>query len=468
MFSSLRMRLTLWYVGAFSVVLALFSVGVFFFVERTLHERLDADLLATLQINAAALARHSPNGSESSLLAEALEEPRFPGQVVAVVDSTGKVLARKPSGTSPVFRLPATPLESSASSGFYGQPESNPDADDSCRGVYQQIPGNAGDSSRFLVVTASTELLGDQVDALEDGLLIAIVLALILLGSGGWWLARESLAPVADMAAAAEHITAENLGDRVPVKNAEDELGRLGRRFNDLLSRLSRSFSQQRQFMADASHELRTPVSVVRTAAQVALQKPQRAEQEYREALTMIEKQSQRLSRIVEDMFALARADMGERALSLSNFYLDELVAETVGASAVLGERRRVMVKAQSVSEMPFRGDEGLVRQMISNLLDNAIKYTPEGGAVEVGLRLVDGRYEMTVSDNGPGIPVEAQAHIFERFYRGDQSPDVSGSTGAGLGLSIARSIAELHHGHLTLQRSGPEGSTFCVLLPVA
>jgi len=475
MSSPLRMRLTLWYVGAFSVVLILFSAGVYFFVEHILRERMDANLRFTLQTTSSALTRHAAPSSSSDLkgqvehspVAEALEDPRFPGQILAVVDADGRVLVRRPVSSALVFRLPALPLRASPSPQFYELPESSSEADDSCRGIYQLLaPVSPSGPSSIIVVTASMESLIDQLDALQNVLAIASVLALLLAGGGGWFLVRHSLSPLAAMASATERITANNLEERLPV-GSSDELGRLASRFNDLLSRLSVSFSQQRQFMADASHELRTPLSVVRTAAQVALQKPERSVSEYREALAVIEQQAGRLSSIVEDMFALTRADMNQLSLAIDELYLDEVIADTIRTSDVLAQRNGVLLKSHDMQEAQYRGDERLLRQMISNLLDNAIKFTPEGGTVEVRLQHSGASYEITISDTGCGIPAELQPRVFERFFRADQARvGTNGLGGAGLGLAIARSIAELHHGRLTLKHSGPDGSTFCIFLP--
>lgn len=465
MSSPLRMRLTLWYVGALSGVLILFSTGVYFFVERTLLERMDANLRVTLQMTGSALARDM---NQSMPLTEALEDPRFPGQIVALVDTDGRVLARKPIRSALAFRLPTLPFRASTSPQFYELPESNSESDDSCRGIYQLVtPIIMGSPSSIIVVTASTEALSDQLDSLQNVMAIAIVFSLLLTGSGGWFLARRSLSPLAAMASATERITANNLGERLPV-GANDELGRLATRFNELLSRLSASFSQQRQFMADASHELRTPLSVVRTAAQVTLQKSERSNSEYREALAVIEQQASRLSRVVEDMFALTRADMNQLPLEISELYLDEIIADTTRAAGILAQRKGVHLKSKDLQEAPYRGDDRLLRQMISNLLDNAIKFTPEGGTVEVQFKRAGASYEITVVDTGCGIPDELQSRVFDRFFRADRArAGTNGSSGAGLGLAISRSIAELHEGRLTLQSSGPAGSTCCIFLPV-
>ena len=465
MFSSLRARLTLWYVGAFSVVLILFSAGVYFFVERSLHERLDANLRLTLQIESAALTRSTP-ASGGAAATETLEDPRLPSQMVALVDAQGHVLARRPASSALPLRPPSFPLASFESPQFYELEDSKPDADDACRGLYRRMSdGSRG--SYILVVTESTELVSDQLDALENVLMIAIVLALLLAGSGGWLLAGKSLAPVAAMAAATERISAQNLEERLPVRNSRDELGRLASTFNSLLSRLSSAFSQQRQFMADASHELRTPVSVMRTVAQVTLEKPYRDESEYRDALGVVEQQTQRLSRVVTDMLVLARADSSGIAVQSAGMYLNEVLVEAAQTAAPLAKRKGIEVKIPVLCEAPYRGDEGLMRQLFINLLDNAIKYTPAGGTVQAALEQRESEYRVTVSDTGAGIPPEAQPHIFDRFFRADVSrtQDVDG-TGAGLGLSIARWIAEVHRGHLALEHSDASGSVFSVSLP--
>jgi heavy metal sensor kinase len=272
---------------------------------------------------------------------------------------------------------------------------------------------------------------------------------------------------LAAMATTTRRITAENLEERVPVQNPRNELGQLATSFNELLSRLGTSFSQQRQFMTDASHELRTPLTVMRTAAQVVLQKSERAESEYRDALSTIERQMQRLGRIVNDMFTLARSDSGAIVLQSAEMYLDEVLTEATQTVSVLASRKDVRIEMPAQQEAPYRGDEGLLRQMFINLLDNAVKYTPEGGVVRILLERMESEYVVMISDTGMGIPAEAQPHVFDRFFRADKSrtQTVDGN-GAGLGLSIARVIAELHEGQLELERSDSKGSTFSVSLP--
>jgi signal transduction histidine kinase len=294
---------------------------------------------------------------------------------------------------------------------------------------------------------------------------MAIAGALVALALGGYLLARKSLQPVMAISETAERISSKDLTQRVLVINPRDELGRLATTFNSLLDRLEKSFERQKQFMADSSHELRTPIYVASTAAQVALEQPVRDEHEYREALTTIVSQLKRLSHLVENMFVLARADAGVYPVDTREFYLEEAISECVRAASVIGQRSGTKVVALPAGEAPCRGDEGLIRQLIMILLDNAVKHSGENALVEASLDASDSAcYSVTVRDTGPGVPEETRALIFDRFFRGDKSRSRSwedAGYGAGLGLAIGKWIAELHGGGLMLEDSGPQGSTF-------
>jgi signal transduction histidine kinase len=282
---------------------------------------------------------------------------------------------------------------------------------------------------------------------------------------GGFLLARKSLAPVVELSETASRISSKDLTQRVAVGNAKDELGKLATTFNQLLERMESSFNLQRRFMEDSSHELRTPIYVAHTAAQVTLEREHRSEEEYREALGTIDQQLVRLQHIVEDMFVLARADAGGFPLQVTEFDLGETVSECARAAALLGQRHQVTVQGPGPQEVPCRGDEGLVRQLVLILLDNSVKYTPAGGSVSASIDVSDpAMYAVIVRDSGPGVPDDARELIFERFYRVDKarSRDLKqGGSGAGLGLAIAKWITEIHGGSLTLVETGPQGSTF-------
>jgi signal transduction histidine kinase len=222
--------------------------------------------------------------------------------------------------------------------------------------------------------------------------------------------------------------------------------------------------------MADASHELRTPLAIVRGESEVALSQKDRRAEEYRESLEIVNDEGKRMSRIVEDLFTLARADEGSYPLVVSSFYLNDVIEECLHSERSLADERGVNLHFASSQELPFSGDEGLICRLVMNLIDNAVKNTPAGGQVSVHATLESENYLISVTDTGAGIPEEARSYIFERFYRADKArvrvADSNG-VGAGLGLSIARWIAELHGGSLTLERSDAMGSTFVISLPL-
>jgi heavy metal sensor kinase len=311
---------------------------------------------------------------------------------------------------------------------------------------------------------------GEQefIEALGQTYALVIPLAVSLAGLGGFFLARRSLWPVSMMSDQAEHIGAANLQERLSIRNPQDELGRLAASFNRLLDRLDESFQLQRRFVADASHELRTPVAILTGEAEVALSKSDRSPDEYKESLEILRKEALRLKKIVEDLFALTRADIGQLPLSKTDFYLDELVADCVRHCRTLAQVKNISLDCVPSDELPMHADEDLLRRMFLNVLDNGIKYTPAGGRVSISSKRNGNHYVISFSDTGPGVPLELQTRVFERFFRADKSRTATENStgGAGLGLAISRWIAEAHQGTIELTRSGATGSTFTVSLP--
>lgn len=299
---------------------------------------------------------------------------------------------------------------------------------------------------------------------IQRAMLLGIPLAVGLAILGGLALSRRALRPLDEMAHQAATLDERGQVTRLRGFNPRDELGTLGLAFNSLLERLDRALQQQRAFMADASHQLRTPVSVVRTTAQVTLGRTDRSSEEYREALEVVARQAERLSRLVDDMFTLARADAGGRPLQPVPLYLDELVEECVADVASLAATKQVTVRAVTHGEVSSVGDEHLLKQLLSNLLDNAVRHTPPSGAIDVTLTRAGSVARILVSDTGPGIRAADGERVFERFVRLETS---SNGSGGGLGLPIARWIAHAHGGTLTVDTSGAGGGRFVVTLPL-
>jgi len=476
MLETVRARLTLWYIGVLALALIVFSAGIYALMAPKLSGRLDTGLQTAMEGTVRLFVYEKEEGETDQYAAgSALRKYYYPRQAVAVFDQAGGLLKEIAFGDIHAI-LPAN-IATLDRDGlqYYLVPEFQTGVDDGLRLVVQRIR-TSPQSAVFIVIGQPFEDASDDAELLAGVLGAAIPMALILATVGGWFLARKSLAPVVAMSERARRIGAENLGERLPVINQRDELGQLAMTINELLSRLDdtferqqESFAQQQQFMTDASHELRTPLSVIRATSEVILDEPDCEAGEYREAMVTIDEQARRLTRIVEDLFTLARADAGQRVIERKPFYLDELVTETARAAGVLASRKGVKMEYASSPESPFHGDEGLLRQMILNLLDNAIKHTPAGGRIRLSLERRESEYDITVADTGSGVPAEAQPHIFRRFYRADKARSrTRGIDGAGLGLSIAQWIAEAHDGHLELARSDETGSAFIASLPLS
>ena len=465
---TVRARLTLWYVSVLAVILLLVSALIYVLLARALYARVDDNLHGVMQIAMTSLANDLAEGQDTEDAARSTAaELATPRQLMAIHDGAGRLLAKQGPGDPIAFSLPAAETIPGDEALLMTVPEVK-DQDDRHRLAIRQVTIPPSQTKYVVVVGQSLEPTDEELESLREILWYVVPIGLIVAGFGGWFLARQSLSPVVAMAERARRMGVEDLTARLPVANSRDELGRLAATFNDLLGRLEASMVQQRQFMADASHELRTPVATARTAAGVALQLPKRDEREYREALEIIEGQTARLSRIVDDMFTLARADAGNYPVQQNAMYLDEVLEEVARGSRVMAAARDVKIETSAVSSAAFTGDEDLVRRLLGNLLDNAMRYAPAKSAVRAELSRAGGGYRITVTDQGPGIPEAAQPHIFERFYRGEASRLRNQSDGAGLGLALARWIARVHGGEIRLTHSSASGSTFTVELPAA
>ena len=462
MFNSVRVRLTLWYVLALALLLAGFSVFVYVEFSKNLYVRLDRSLsnAAETMANFFQIEVQENGGDIDAGAVEALDELRLPNVYTAIFKGNRLLTSNYPESHS------AMPPESLPSSKAAGGRAAFLTVDSFGEGGARVVvlPVEIGQIKCSVMVAESLHDLQEQLASLRRTFYLGFPIALFAAGLGGFLLARKSLTPVVVMSDQAERISARNLHERLKVSNPDDELGRLAGVFNQLLSRLDRSFGNMRQFMADASHELRTPLAIIRGEADVALSQDREAA-EYREALTIVQDEARLLSRIVDDMLALARADAGQYPLRIEEFYLNDLVEECYRAVQVLALHKAVSVRLEPAVDITFRGDEDLLRRLILNLLDNAIKYTPAGGSVVVKTVGEAARVRIVVSDTGIGIPAEVAPQVFERFYRVDKARSRADG-GSGLGLSIAKWVAEAHHGSIDLVSQPERGSTFTVSLP--
>ncbi|HEX2778021.1 MAG TPA: ATP-binding protein [Gemmatimonadaceae bacterium] len=469
MLHSIRARLTAWYASVLALTLVAFAAAAYVFLRHTTMERVDEYLVETARLVGDVVeVEETADSSVAPALDEVISEFHPRDVTVLVLDrASGEILgASRPAsvlGIGAALRSDALAQAVRRASDSTASRLTVEGREGPVRVV--ALPYVVRD--RPIIVAAARSLaaqqrtLGEAKVALASGIPLMILLAIL----GGSWLAGKALDPVVLMTTRAQRIGASSLDERLPVVNERDELGRMAAVFNDMLARLDDAFEQQRRFMADTSHELRTPVAIVHGEAQFALARPDRSPEELRASLDTVRRESERLGHVVDDLFLLARADAGEPAAPAVELYLDELAADAVRTIRGVAASQGVSVRSENGDgDLPFRGDEALLRRLVNNLLDNAVKYTPRGGEVTVTTRRDNGRYLLDVADTGPGIAPEIQPHIFTRFFR---APDAREKRGAGLGLPIARWIAERHGGRLELTRSGADGSTFTVVLPV-
>jgi heavy metal sensor kinase len=287
----------------------------------------------------------------------------------------------------------------------------------------------------------------------------------LLLLVGSWWLLKKSLAPVVALTHAAERIHANNLKERLPQSGNGDELDRLTQVFNSMMARLEESFASMREFTLNASHELKTPLTIMRGQFETALRDPATAPAQreiYAEQLDEIA----RLAKIVDSLTLLAKADGGRLGLAQETVHLDELVRDSFADAQLLGRAGHVNVELRGCDEAVIQGDRHRLRQLLLNLTENAIKYNQPEGQVTVGLSRHNGSAELTITNTGPGIAPEKLPRVFERFYRGDPAHN-SAIEGCGLGLSISRWIVKAHGGTIRIASEPDRLTTVTVQLPV-
>lgn len=444
-----RTRLALWYVLVLGVVLVVYAAGTSTFFFFGLREELDSTVIRDFDTLEGWLVHH-PVSQEP-------EGTRY----FEVWSSDGELQHR--SSSLGGYRLGGPPSVEESNGRLAPVSLSLPDG---TRLRMVSGPTFLKDGALVIRLAHSEEKLWRELRELLAGISFGIALALAAAGLGGYLLARRALAPIDAMTHQAAKISAENLNERLAVDNPDDELGQLASVLNQSLERVQAGFQQLRRFTADASHELRTPLTVVRAVGEVALQNT-RPPEEYREAIGSMLEELDRLTRLVDGLLTLSRADAGPVILNRAQLALGEAVRESVSLLEVLAEEKGQTVLVEGDPSIGVSADPLVLRQALINLVDNAIKYSPAGAEVRIrigrrGLR----EAFVEVIDHGPGIPQEHRLRVFERFYRADpaRSRELGG---AGLGLAIAEWAVRAHGGGIELESEQGRGSTFRVVLPV-
>lgn len=334
------------------------------------------------------------------------------------------------------------------------------------RMVYVPIMGHQ--TEPFVVVVGiPTEIVGAEVVSIAKRIALVVLLVLALAGAGGTMLARRALHPVLQTAMAVERITDRNLHERLPEPHTNDEIGRLISVFNQLLARLDRAFDVQRRFIADASHEICTPLTVLQGDTQVALFE-RRTPEEYETILRSNLEEIERLSSLTTNLLTLARVDAGEQQMVKDSLIFNDLVGEIYSRLRPVADARGIEMSIDSSGFILIEGDKAALQQLVLNLVNNALRYTPRGGRVHLNIgRTFEGAARLDITDNGIGISANALPHIFDRFYRADNARAYA-VEGSGLGLAICQATAAGHGGQITVESSYGCGSRFTLLIPLA
>jgi signal transduction histidine kinase len=295
-------------------------------------------------------------------------------------------------------------------------------------------------------------------------LLLGVVAVTVMVGAGSYLLTNQTLHPLSEITQKARHIGHDRLGERIPVRNPSDELGRLSIVLNQLFERLQNAFESQQRFLADAAHELKTPLSVLRAHWESELNNP-RFSLELKERIVQDTETITRLNHLINNLLLLSRTEAIQSSFEFEHLRLDALLGEVIADAKMLAETKSQEIDAGDVPPVELFGDRARLYQLFFNLLDNASKYTGEGGRISVRAQVDDSMVSVAVEDNGPGIPAEDLPHIFKRFYR-VQKDRGRKTGGSGLGLSICELIARAHHGSIGVESVTGEGSIFTVRLP--
>ncbi|GBD86674.1 sensor protein CzcS precursor [bacterium BMS3Abin03] len=452
---NVRTRLTLWYVLALTFILIIYASVSISLVYINLRNNLDDQLQQDYEI-VENLMRVMPDGS---VKIESEDDPYFHERWFQIWSSDWKMLYESSPFTGK--SLPSISREEESTSGFHFQ---SMQLNNNVRVRILSGKINIEGKWLFIRLVRSEERLWNELSGFIRLMLIALPIAIFIAGFGGYFLTKKFLSPIDEMTAKVRKIGEENLKERLPVINPDDELGNLAHVFNDMLERIQKSFERLKRFTSDAAHELRTPLTAIRSIGEVGLQDYKDAKH-YREIIGSMLEENRRLTHLVDNLLFLSRADAKTLDKHLIKLELKSFTQETVEFIQALAEEKNQIIIIRAEKEITVIADRALLKQALLNLLDNAIKYSPENSEIIVS---VDTEHNnaafIEVKDNGPGIPEEHHEKIFERFYRVDKgrSREMGGS---GLGLAIARWAVTAQGGKLTMESKTGEGSSFRITL---
>jgi heavy metal sensor kinase len=457
---SLRFRMTAWYAGLLASTLLIVGGSVYVGLQRYLDWTLKKSLATDCQTIGTELLWQIPKQPAGWLAGDINEDyaPEINGRFLRITQDGVGTIYLSGAPKSGAFDPARVPL---------------PQEKDKNRMRKVRLAGErtllidamiftTPDGSRFVVESGTTY---DQVEVVLHGLLLIFAVyvpfVISLAVGGGYWLMRRSLRPIDEITRRAEGITSSNLSERLPVIETGDELERLSTALNRMIARLEDAFEHIHRFSADASHELRTPLTVLQLELEGMIEN-HRANPALTDQMGSALEEAQRMSRIVENLLTISRMDAGEVKMEKAPLDLGELAIATADAMKLIAEEKSIELRTRAAANVGIEGDRTRVQQVIVNLIDNAIKYTQEGGWVEVSVRREGALAVLQVSDNGAGISADALPHVFERFYRADKARSRT-LGGAGLGLSIVKAICAAHGAEIKVTSEEGCSSSFRV-----
>ena len=461
---SLRFRITAWYAGLLAGALLIFGVSVYLGLERYLYWNLQRTLGSDCRTIGTQLLSQHPFKRTDWLETEINEAyaPEVNGHFIRVVEEGAGVLYVSGAPKDGAFDPSQVPL---------------PNGDEKNRPRKVRLGGGkqllidtqqftTPDGSKFVVESGVPY---QQIEVVLHGLLVTFAIYMPFIISlavvSGYWLMRRSLQPVDEITKRAEGITSTNLSERLPVIQTGDELERLSVSLNRMIERLDQAFQHINRFSADASHELRTPLTILQLELE-GIAQSHRLNPSLTDQIGSALEETHRMSHIVENLLAISRLDAGEVKMDKARLDLGQLAASTAEQMRLLAEEKLILFRSNVATNIYVEGDRSRLQQVIVNLVANAIKYTQEGGEVEVNVRADRGTAVLEVSDNGVGISAHALGHVFERFYRADKARSRN-SGGAGLGLAIVKAICTAHGAEIKVSSEEGHGSRFTVELPL-
>lgn len=461
---SIYFRLILWYSGLVVIVF----IGFGAYTYKGLENRLYSEMEHTFNRRAHQIADNilaQANGKSPEDIARqirAVYSPAANNRFIRVLKHDRSVLFVSVLPKDGLFNPATIALPENFKSGSRLEPLIDHDS------LYVvSVPVVANGESFLVEMGAPVSELEPVLHGLLVILLLGIPAAVLVVSAGGYMLVRNSLKPVEDIRATAEHITFGNLSNRLPVVATGDELEHLSLTLNQMLTRLDDAYQQVSRFSADASHELRTPLSIMRGELETIIQRESGLPENLRERIGSVLEETEHMSHIVESLFAISRLDAGEDRTEPVVFNLAELVSTTKEQMLLMAEEKKITITTDANTAVKVKGNTARLKQVVVNLLDNAIKYTPEGGSISIAIYSAQHKAILQINDTGIGIPADALPHVFERFYRADKIRSRE-QGGAGLGLSIVRSICQAHGGNIEITSMENKGTTCSATFPLA